>query len=174
MWLARGDCRNCRDKLRQIQRLRQLSKATIGEDDVRRSPAGMDTYADWFSRCGGPTTSCRELLILGAPANHFVPDRPCPALKDLHCVTCFGTPFASCRRVEASQILHRGESGLGHNWQKRADDDEMISDQELWSVIRYLDPELDRRANDFAVIIAILAIVSIVCVVYLSLHFRGL
>ena len=58
--------------------------------------------------------------------------------------------------------------------QKRADNDEMIPDQELWSVIRYLDPELDRRASDFAAIIALLAAVSIVSAVYVLLYLRGL
>lgn len=63
---------------------------------------------------------------------------------------------------------------MEHSQQKRADDDEMIPDQELWSVIRYLDPELDRRASDFDVIITLLVAVSIVCVVCVLLHFRGL
>ena len=63
---------------------------------------------------------------------------------------------------------------MEHNQRKRTDDDEMIPDQELWSVIRYLDPELDRRESDFDVLITLLVIVSIGCIIYVVLHFRGL
>jgi len=58
---------------------------------------------------------------------------------------------------------------------KRTDHVEMISDRELWSVIRYLDPESDRCLSDLAVIVlSLLAFASIVCILWLMLHLRGL
>lgn len=50
----------------------------------------------------------------------------------------------------------------------------VISDREVWIVIRYLDPELDRRGCDTAAAIACLAVVCIVCIVWVLLHVRGL
>ena len=62
------------------------------------------------------------------------------------------------------------------NEQKEANDSEIISDREVWSAIRYLDPESesDRRQGDIAAAIALLALVCIVCVVIVLLHLRGL
>jgi hypothetical protein len=62
----------------------------------------------------------------------------------------------------------------GKNEQKEANDRVINSDREVWSAIRYLDPELNHRECDIAAAITVLAIICIVCMVYLSLHFRGL
>jgi hypothetical protein len=62
------------------------------------------------------------------------------------------------------------------NEQKEANDSEIISDREVWSAIRYLDPESesDRRQGDIAAAIALMAIVCIVGMVIALLHLRGL
>jgi len=59
-----------------------------------------------------------------------------------------------------------------NNEQKEANDSEIISDREVWSAIRYLDPESesDRRKSDIAVAIAVLAIVCMYCVIIVYLH----
>jgi len=59
-----------------------------------------------------------------------------------------------------------------NNEQKEAYDSEIISDREVWSAIRYLDPESesDRRKSDIAVAIAVLAIVCMYCVIIVYLH----
>jgi hypothetical protein len=62
-----------------------------------------------------------------------------------------------------------------HDQQKREHDLEMISDQDLWSVIRYLDPESDACLGDLAVIVISLTVfASIVGAVWLIVHLRGL
>ena len=61
-----------------------------------------------------------------------------------------------------------------NNQQKETIDLGVISDREVWIVIRYLDPELDRRGCDTAAAIACLAVVCIVCIVWVLLHVRGL
>jgi hypothetical protein len=58
--------------------------------------------------------------------------------------------------------------------QKEANDSEIISDREVWSAIRYLDPESDYTDCNVAATIAVLSIVCIVCVVIALLHLRGL
>ena len=59
-----------------------------------------------------------------------------------------------------------------NNEQKDGNDSEVISDREVWSAIRYLDPESesDRRKSDLAAAIAVLAIVCMLCVVIVYLH----
>ncbi len=57
-----------------------------------------------------------------------------------------------------------------NNQQKEAIDTEIISDREVWSAIRYLDPESDHRECDIAAAIAVLAIVAIVCMVIVFLQ----
>lgn len=54
--------------------------------------------------------------------------------------------------------------------EKEANDSEIISDSEIWSAIRYLDPELDRRESDIAAAIAVLAMV---CIISLIVVFLG-
>ncbi len=61
-----------------------------------------------------------------------------------------------------------------NNEQKEANDSEIISDREIWSAIRYLDPESNLRECDIAAIIAVVAVICIVCMVVLLFHFRGL
>jgi hypothetical protein len=55
---------------------------------------------------------------------------------------------------------------------KEANDSEIISDREVWSAIRYLDPETesDRRKSDIAAAIAVLSIVCMLCVLIFYLH----
>ncbi len=62
------------------------------------------------------------------------------------------------------------------NAQKEANDSEIISDREVWSAIRYLDPESEseRRQGDIAAAIVLMAIVCIVCMVIALLNLRGL
>jgi len=57
-----------------------------------------------------------------------------------------------------------------HNEQKEANDSEIISDGEVWSAIRYLDPELDHRDNDVTVAIVVLAISSLLSTIMLLVH----
>ena len=62
-----------------------------------------------------------------------------------------------------------------HNEQKEANDSEIISDREVWSAIRYLDPESDGVASDLAVIvISLLVIAALVCAVWLLFRLCGL
>jgi hypothetical protein len=58
------------------------------------------------------------------------------------------------------------------NEQKEANDSEAISDREVWSEIRYLDPESEseRRESDIAAAIAVLSIVCMLCAIIVYLH----
>ena len=58
--------------------------------------------------------------------------------------------------------------------QEEANDHRIISDREVWSAIRYLDPESDHGESDIAAAIGLLAVVCIVCIVCVLLHSRGL
>ncbi len=59
-----------------------------------------------------------------------------------------------------------------NNEQKEANDSEIISDREVRSAIRYLDPESesDRRQSDIAAAIAVLSIVCMLCMLIFYLH----
>ena len=61
-----------------------------------------------------------------------------------------------------------------NNEQKEANDSEIISDREIWSAIRYLDPESNLRECDIAAIIAVVAVICIVCTVVMLFQFRGM
>jgi hypothetical protein len=61
-----------------------------------------------------------------------------------------------------------------NNEQKEANDSEIISDREIWSAIRYLDPESNLRECDIAAVIAVVAVICIVGMVVVLFHFRGL
>jgi hypothetical protein len=56
--------------------------------------------------------------------------------------------------------------------QQEANDSDIISDREVWSAIRYLDPEseADRRQSDIAAAGAVLSIVCMLCVLIFYLH----
>ncbi len=56
--------------------------------------------------------------------------------------------------------------------QREANHSEIISDREVWSAIRYLDPESesDRRQGDIAAAIAVLSIVCLLCAIIVYLH----
>jgi hypothetical protein len=60
----------------------------------------------------------------------------------------------------------------GNNEQKKRDS-EIISERQIWSAIRYLDPESEHRESDVAAAIAVLALVCILCMVIVLLHLRG-
>jgi len=57
-----------------------------------------------------------------------------------------------------------------NNQQKEANDREIISEREVWSAIRYLDPELDHRDSEIAAAIAVVAIVSMIYMVAVLLY----
>jgi hypothetical protein len=59
-----------------------------------------------------------------------------------------------------------------HLEHEKAKAEESLSDQEIWSKIRYLDPDIKR--SDSVVIITALAILSMVGVVLALLYIRGL
>ena len=61
-----------------------------------------------------------------------------------------------------------------HNEQKEANDSGIISDREICSAIRYLDPESALRECNIAAVVAVVALISIVCIVVFLFHFRGL
>jgi len=63
---------------------------------------------------------------------------------------------------------------LRHSEQKETNDSEIISDRDIWSAIRYLDPESDHRECDIAAAVALVAVICIVCMVVVFCHFRGL
>ena len=57
-----------------------------------------------------------------------------------------------------------------HKEQEEANDSEIISDGEVWSAIRYLDPESDHRDDDVTVAIVVLAIASVLSMIILFVH----
>jgi hypothetical protein len=53
-------------------------------------------------------------------------------------------------------------------------EDEMTDQrQEIWSAIRYLDPDEDDKARDIAAIITAVALLLVALVVFVLLCFRG-
>jgi hypothetical protein len=75
------------------------------------------------------------------------------------------------KRVHFVRALRRFNVGkpIEH---KKTQDEQSLSDQEIWSKIRYLDPDI--RRTDSVVIIVTLAILSMVGVVLALLYSRGL
>jgi len=73
----------------------------------------------------------------------------------------------------AGELVWRSKMAR-HNEQKEANDSEINSDREIWSAIRYLDPESDLRACDIAAVTAVVAVICIVCMVVMLFHFPGL
>ena len=63
---------------------------------------------------------------------------------------------------------------LGHHEHREAKESEIFSDSEVWSAIRYLDSESDRRRGNIAATFAIVAVGCIVCMVFVLFHLRGL
>ena len=61
-----------------------------------------------------------------------------------------------------------------HNAQEEANDSGIISDREVCSAIRYLDPDSALRECDIAAVVAVVALICIVCIVVVLFHFRGL
>ena len=57
-----------------------------------------------------------------------------------------------------------------NNEQKEANESEIAFEREVWSAIRYLDPESDGRKGDIAAAIAVLAIVCMLCTVIFYLR----
>ena len=57
--------------------------------------------------------------------------------------------------------------------QKKNNDEETVSDHEIWSTIRYLDPDAQTKASNIAVVVTLIAIFSI-CLAYIVLRLRGL
>jgi len=48
---------------------------------------------------------------------------------------------------------------------KRADDYQTNSDQEIWSAIRYLDPDIGFRKDDIAYGVTLIALIVLLCIV---------
>jgi len=59
-----------------------------------------------------------------------------------------------------------------HIEHQRANNEQSLSDREIWWKIRYLDPDIKR--SDSVVMVAVLAILSIVGVVVALFYSRGL
>jgi hypothetical protein len=57
--------------------------------------------------------------------------------------------------------------------QKKDNDEETVSDQEIWSAIRYLDPDTRTKSSNILAIVTLTAIFSI-CLACIVLHLRGL
>jgi hypothetical protein len=57
--------------------------------------------------------------------------------------------------------------------QKKVNDEETVSDQEIWSTIRYLDPDTKTKASDIVAIVTLTVIFSI-CLACVVLHLYGL
>ena len=55
---------------------------------------------------------------------------------------------------------------------KNTADEELITGEELWEQIRYLDPDVNRNGGNFICIVALLLIASLICAVGLYLHVR--
>lgn len=53
--------------------------------------------------------------------------------------------------------------------QKKNNDEENVSQQEIWSTIRYLDPDTNAKASNIAVTATLIAIFSI-CLACIVLH----
>jgi hypothetical protein len=58
--------------------------------------------------------------------------------------------------------------------QKKASDQETISNQEIWPAIRYLDPDAEKDTTGIALVITLVGLVCIVCIVCLLFYLRGL
>jgi len=91
-------------------------------------------------------------------------------------VKCFILGFYSndTRRPYNPQHAEIGSGTLIEDFQKSLMEDEKIDKDEVWSAIRYLDPdegEMDKEANT-ATVIAILALLLIVGGVWVLLWFR--
>jgi len=53
--------------------------------------------------------------------------------------------------------------------QKREDHGETVSNQKIWSTIRYLDPDTKTRTIDIVIIITLVVILSI-CLAYIAVR----
>src|SRR5258705_11927421 len=87
-------------------------------------------------------------------------------------------PIRSCRTPVFSRLTLPANSWwrskmARHNEQKEANESEIISDREIWSAIRYLDPQSDHRECDIAATVAIVAVIFIVFLGVLLFFFPG-
>jgi hypothetical protein len=57
--------------------------------------------------------------------------------------------------------------------QKKNNDEETVSDHEIWSTLRYRDPDAQTKASNIEVVVTLIAIFSI-CLVCIVLRLRGL
>jgi hypothetical protein len=55
--------------------------------------------------------------------------------------------------------------------QKKVSDPETVSDQEIWQAIRRLDPDAEKDASDIA---GVITVISLLFIVGVLLHLRGL
>jgi hypothetical protein len=57
---------------------------------------------------------------------------------------------------------------------RKTRDEETAPDQEIWLAIRNLDPDRNSPASKIAFVVTLLALIALVCVVWVLLHLRGL
>lgn len=51
---------------------------------------------------------------------------------------------------------------------------EAQEDEDIWSAIQYLDPDLADEGSNRAVIVTVLAVALLICAIWFSLRLRGL
>jgi NAD(P)-dependent dehydrogenase (short-subunit alcohol dehydrogenase family) len=74
-------------------------------------------------------------------------------------------------------LITGGNSGIGlaaaRRFVQEGAGEETVSDHEIWSAIRYLDPETKETGHNIAVTITLIAIFS-VCLACIVFYLRGL
>jgi hypothetical protein len=58
--------------------------------------------------------------------------------------------------------------------ERRREDEKTDQEQEVWSAIRYLDPDEEHKSADIAAIVAVGALLLIILVIFVGLYVRGL
>jgi hypothetical protein len=61
-----------------------------------------------------------------------------------------------------------------NNAPRKTSEEQWSDSEEVWWIIRYLDPDFDHRRGDLLGILALLSIIVLICVIGLALHLRGL
>ena len=57
--------------------------------------------------------------------------------------------------------------------EQRREDEKTDQEQEVWSAIRYLDPDEEHKSADIAAIVAVVALLLIILVIFVGLYVRG-
>jgi hypothetical protein len=53
------------------------------------------------------------------------------------------------------------------------EDEKIEEEQEVWSAIRYLDPDEEHKSADVAAIVAVVTLLLIIFVIFVALYVRG-